>query len=391
MPPASQIKAEIEAALAQRIPSALTPPPRSIRPTAATGIAAIDVLLGGGLPVGAISEIVGPECSGRTSLTFSFLANLTRQGKVCAWIDVSDNLHPVSAAAANVDLDRLLWVRCGAAEPPTGLSTPAKKTVATPLASTRVQLGGNSPHPRSESNGLPSAIGDLLGIQTKHKLDRITGTPGAPNRSLSSTTTARPSREEQVASDRLPARRGPYVLEQREPLEPCCSEPRQKPRPAFKTFPHVTLPSAHMKASAGASVNSWSRLSQALRVTDLLLQAGGFNAIVLDMGSITPEHALRVPVATWFRYRAAAERTHSSFILLTQRSCAKNSAALLLNLDVAQPREAGPTIFSGFVNQAEMSRQRFEQGPVNVVLIRKPVRRETKVEWNSRTAWAGQR
>ncbi len=53
---------------------------------------------------------------------------------------------------------------------------------------------------------------------------------------------------------------------------------------------------------------SWSRLEQALRVTDLLLQAGGFSCIVLDMGSLNAEYALRVPLATWFRFRAAAER-----------------------------------------------------------------------------------
>ncbi len=53
---------------------------------------------------------------------------------------------------------------------------------------------------------------------------------------------------------------------------------------------------------------SWSRLEQGLRVTDLLLQAGGFSCIVLDMGSLNAEYALRVPLATWFRFRAAAER-----------------------------------------------------------------------------------
>ncbi|MDQ2834513.1 MAG: hypothetical protein M3Y50_12345 [Acidobacteriota bacterium] len=41
-------------------------------------------------------------------------------------------------------------------------------------------------------------------------------------------------------------------------------------------------------------------------VTDLLLQAGGFSAIVLDLGSIAPEHVSRIPLATWFRYGAAA-------------------------------------------------------------------------------------
>jgi hypothetical protein len=72
----------------------------------------------------------------------------------------------------------------------------------------------------------------------------------------------------------------------------------------------------------------WARIAQALRAADLLLQAGGVSAIVLDMAGIAPEHAARVPLATWFRYRAALERTRTSLLLLTQHSCAKSSAEL---------------------------------------------------------------
>ena len=56
-----------------------------------------------------------------------------------------------------------------------------------------------------------------------------------------------------------------------------------------------------------------------LRLTDLLLQGGGFSVIVLDMGAGTPEFSSRVPLATWFRYRATAERTQSGTILLSRR------------------------------------------------------------------------
>ena len=72
----------------------------------------------------------------------------------------------------------------------------------------------------------------------------------------------------------------------------------------------------------------WLRIEQALRVTDLLLQAGGFSAIVLDMASIAPEYVTRVPLATWFRYRAAAERTQASVLLLTQHACATSSGSV---------------------------------------------------------------
>src|SRR5471030_2170808 len=107
MPSAVLLRRQIEANLANRIPSALTPAPRTIRPVAATGVQAVDVLLEGGLPLGAITEIVGPECSGRTSLALSFLAQVTNEAKVCAWIDVSNSLHPESAAATGIDLTRL--------------------------------------------------------------------------------------------------------------------------------------------------------------------------------------------------------------------------------------------------------------------------------------------
>jgi len=90
MPSAISLRRQIEANLANRIPSALTPVPRTIRPVAPTGIQTIDELLEGGLPLGAITEVVGPECSGRTSLALSFLAQMTQAEKVCAWIDVSE-------------------------------------------------------------------------------------------------------------------------------------------------------------------------------------------------------------------------------------------------------------------------------------------------------------
>ncbi|HUB28248.1 MAG TPA: hypothetical protein VL967_01075, partial [Terracidiphilus sp.] len=102
MASASAIRLQIEAALAHRIPSALTPVAKAIRPVVPTGIAAVDELLAGGLPVGAISEFVGPESSGRTSLALSFLARVTQAGRVAAWIDGSDALDPESAAAAGV-------------------------------------------------------------------------------------------------------------------------------------------------------------------------------------------------------------------------------------------------------------------------------------------------
>jgi recombination protein RecA len=134
-----------------------------------------------------------------------------------------------------------------------------------------------------------------------------------------------------------------------------------------------------------------TRIEQALRVTDLLLQGGGFGAIVLDMGSIAPEYALRVPLATWFRYRAAAERTQVSVLLLTQCSCAKSSVELLLRFRPGEALSDEATVFTGIGHCVAVVRQRFSQAPTNVVPLRKPPQRATSANWKSRTAWAGRR
>ena len=76
-----------------------------------TGVPAIDALTGG-LPRGALTEIVGPASSGRTSLLLSLLAQATARQEACALVDASDALDPESAVAAGIDLKRLLWVRC---------------------------------------------------------------------------------------------------------------------------------------------------------------------------------------------------------------------------------------------------------------------------------------
>jgi hypothetical protein len=88
----------------------------SAYPPAPTGVANLDALLGGGLPRGQISEVVGVTSSGCTRLVLSVLAEATRAGEVAAYIDATDCLDPRSAEQAGVVLDRLLWVRCRGAK-----------------------------------------------------------------------------------------------------------------------------------------------------------------------------------------------------------------------------------------------------------------------------------
>ncbi|HSC26879.1 MAG TPA: hypothetical protein VLD67_06370 [Vicinamibacterales bacterium] len=78
---------------------------------AATGVAAVDAGLGGGLRRGHVSEIVGPRSSGRTVVLCHALAAAAARGELVALIDTSDRFDPASASTTGLDLSRLLWVR----------------------------------------------------------------------------------------------------------------------------------------------------------------------------------------------------------------------------------------------------------------------------------------
>jgi hypothetical protein len=347
MSTAAILRRQIEANLAHRIPSALTPAPRTIRLVAPTGIQTVDDLLEGGLPLGAITEIVGPECSGRTAIALSFVAGMTQAEKTCAWIDVSDSFDSESAAATGVDMSRLLWVRCGAQTQPRVQSTvqqtfslPEKYLVPT-LSKKGLHGEGFGSHPRNEVKGLSDAIIGLL---------------------------------------------------KPEAFAPRCAEAQCKAQPAKEAFKANLLQTAleYGRKPTPAS-KPLLRMEQALRVTDLLLQGGGFGAIVFDMGSIAPEHSSRVPLATWFRYRAAAEQTQAGILLLTQHPCAKSSAELLLRLHSANAHRDEVTVFTGIEHHLEVVHRRFAQTSTNVISLRKPPQRATTANWHSQTTWAGLR
>ena len=74
-----------------------------------TGALALDLALGiGGLPRGRVTEIFGPEASGKSTLAMHVVAEAQRNGGVCAYIDAEHAMDPIYAAAIGVDIDQLL-------------------------------------------------------------------------------------------------------------------------------------------------------------------------------------------------------------------------------------------------------------------------------------------
>ena len=262
MPSSATLRLEIERSLEGKFPAALTPVPRTIREVAPTGIDEVDRLLDGGIPVGAITEVVGPVSSGRTSLALAFLGGRTAEGQACAWVDTADALDPESAAANGVELKHLLWVRCG------------------------------------EGREASTA--------------------------------------EQPTTQRMRAAR------------------------------------------------PWPRLEQAIRATDLLLQTGGFAAIVLDLGDTAPEHGMRIPLATWFRFRQAADRGRCCLLVLSRARYAQSSAALALECTLARVQTAGETALRGCSFAVQRARERFA--------VEQPHRKKPPAStWSAASTWAAEK
>lgn len=211
MPPAAALRAQIESALAQRVPNPLEYKPLVATERVSTGIVEVDQLVGGGMPRGCLTEICGPTSSGRTTLLVSLLGQVTQKGEAAALIDVSDAFAPEQAAEAGVDLESLLWVRCG---------------------------GNRNAEPRKK-----------WGIEV--------------------------------------------------------------------------------------------RIEQALKITDWLLQAGGFSAIVLDLATVPPWLARRIPQTSWFRFRRAVENTATAFVLVEEKSYAQTCASLVMRMKPAAVNWSG--------------------------------------------------
>jgi len=236
----------------------VTPASRlEVRPTpqmVSSGVREIDTLTGG-LPRGCLTEICGPASSGRTSVLLAALAAATQRQEVCALVDISDAFNPRSAAAAGVNFEKMLWVRCGHLYKP------------------------DSPQ--------------------RHR-----------------------------------------VTEKNKKIE--------KP------------------------------VEQALRVTDLLLQSGGFGLVIIDLGDTPLKMARRIPLTSWFRFQRAIEHTSTVLFVISQVPCAQTCASLLLKvsgkklsaLSCQLSTETSPThaqLLDGLQVQGELLRSRLERKPAQPV------------------------
>jgi len=76
-----------------------------------------------------------------------------------------------------------------------------------------------------------------------------------------------------------------------------------------------------------------NNLEHAFKATDLLLHAGGFGVVVLDLGDIEGKAARRIITSWWYRFRRAIEHKPTSVVVISEEACTRSCATLTLELN----------------------------------------------------------
>jgi len=135
------------------------------------------------------------------------------------------------------------------------------------------------------------------------------------------------------------------------------------------------------------------KVEQALRVTDLLLQSGGFGMVAIDLGDVPLQTARRIPLTTWFRFQRVVERTPTVLFVIGQIPCAQTCAALLLRLQPGNKLSAFSSQLSVKNGAFPAHAQLFEGLHVKGELLRSRVERKPAASvtaaFTTKAAWTG--
>ena len=186
----------------------------------------VDACLRGGLPRGQLSEFSGPGSCGRMTLLLQLMSAATQRGEIVALVDTCDRLDVASAAAAGVDLDRVLWIR------------------------------GSGSGIRDSGFGIRGSGFGIRGSGFETRDQR----PGT----------------------------GDWGL--------------------------------------GTAVD------RALKALNLVLQAGGFSLVAIDLADVPPVRLRQIPFTTWPRVQRVIEGSDTACVLLTPEPLARSAGGLTLSL-----------------------------------------------------------
>ena len=97
-------------------------------------------------------------------------------------------------------------------------------------------------------------------------------------------------------------------------------------------------------------------VDQTIKVTDLLLQSGGFGIVALDLSDLQIHTLQSVPLTTWFRFQRAIEKTPTILAIISQNGIAKTCASLALQMEQRSPSYS--PIWTIFSQRRSTSRNR---------------------------------
>jgi len=107
-------------------------------------------------------------------------------------------------------------------------------------------------------------------------------------------------------------------------------------------------------------------LEQAFKVTDILLQSGGFGVIAVDLSGISGRIVRKVPLSTWFRFSRVVEKQPAALVFLEQEPHATSCAGLVLRVQ-SEPTSLSGKLFTGFDLKVEVVRDSAARKPVRSV------------------------
>lgn len=110
-------------------------------------------------------------------------------------------------------------------------------------------------------------------------------------------------------------------------------------------FDPCSAASAKVELSKLIWVRCGGNAEHALRAADLLIQAGGFGVVALDLAEATPAELNRIPPTAWFRFRRTVESTPTILVVVADHPLAKSCSSLTIKMPPRKARFTGQKPF----------------------------------------------
>jgi len=123
---------------------------------------------------------------------------------------------------------------------------------------------------------------------------------------------------------------------------------------------NVFAPTAAAPAGIDLDRFLWVRcdcnLEHGFKATDLILHAGGFGLVVLDMGDVSGKDARRIISSWWYRFRRTVENKPTAIVVISAEACTRSCASLTLELNGVAEWEKTNVQRSELVSHANLLR-----------------------------------